>query len=100
MPLSQDDKDEIRLLIAKESMKILDTAFSSVMNAPINPSEFEYANSKEGIEEREMRKQFLRKSRVAVLESVDANLREAEARIVEKTDPERAEIIRKLVPEF
>ena len=35
-----------------------------------------------------------------LLDSAEANLREAQARVVEKTDPERAERIRNLAPEF
>lgn len=36
----------------------------------------------------------------ALLDSAEANLREAQARVVEKTDPARAERIRRIVPEF
>jgi hypothetical protein len=35
-----------------------------------------------------------------LLQSAEANYREAQARLVEKTDPARAENIRKIVPEF
>ncbi len=100
MPLSQDDKDEIRLLIAREIKDVVTSAFSSVLNAPISLTDLPYASSSEGQQEREARKKNVQEIRKSVLESIDANLREAEARIVEKTDPARAERIRKLVPTF
>ena len=100
MPLSQDDKDEIRLLIAKEIKDVVSSAFSSVLNAPISITDLSYASSSQGQQESEARKKTVQGIRKSVLEAVDANLREADARIVEKTDPARAEIIRKLVAEF
>ena len=36
----------------------------------------------------------------ALLDAAEANYREAQARVVEKTDPARAERIRRIVPEF
>jgi hypothetical protein len=100
MPLSQDDKDEIRLLIAKEIKNVVNSAFSSVLNAPISITDLSYASSSQGQQESEARKKTVQEIRKSVLEAVDANLREADARIVEKTDPARAERIRKLVAEF
>ena len=66
MPLSKDDKDEIRELIAREIRDVIKGASSAE----------------------------------ALLASAEANYREAQARVVEKTDPARAEVIRKLVAEF
>lgn len=100
MPLDTDTKDEIRYLIAKEAKSIIEAAFNAALNMPINPSEFAYANSAEGRQEREKRKKLIGEIKASVMASVDANLREAKARIVEKTDPEKAEVIRKLVPSF
>ncbi len=97
MPLSQDDKDEIRLLIAREIKDVVTSAFSSVLNAPINITDLSYASSSQGQQESEARKKTVQGIRKSVLGAVDANLREADARIVEKTDPARAERIRKLV---
>jgi len=66
MPFSNDDKDELRELIATEIRNVVKNAV--------------------GVK--------------TLADSAEANLREAQARVVEKTDPERADRIRKLVPEF
>jgi hypothetical protein len=66
MPVTKDDVDEIRELIAREIRDVIKGA-----------SSFE-----------------------ALLESAEANYREAQARVVEKTDPARADRIRKIKPEF
>jgi hypothetical protein len=48
--------------------------------------------------EREAQKKIVQQFGKVIIDAAEANLREADARIVEKTDPARAEIIRKLVP--
>ncbi len=55
MPLSQDDKDEIRLLIAKEIKDAVTGAFNAVTNAAISSTDISYATSPEGMREREAR---------------------------------------------
>lgn len=100
MPLSKDDKDEIRELIAAEMRKAVQAAVSAVLNAPIQPHEVHTAMSPEGMQAREERKKIVREIGDAIVKSFEAVEREAQARVVEKTDPERAERIRKLVPTF
>ena len=66
MPLTKDDEDRIRELIAREIRDVI----------------------KGGV------------GAYTLLQSAEANYREAQARVVEKTDPARAEVIRKLDTEF
>jgi len=99
MPLSQDDKDEIRLLIARELRDAVKGAVSAILNAPMSLAQARYSRP-EDMQEQEARKQIVREIGDSVIKSVEAMVREADARIVEKTDPERADRIRSMVPEF
>lgn len=100
MSLSKDDKDEIRELIATEMKKAAQAAINAVLNAPIQLHEIHTAMSPEGMHAREERKKIVREIGDAAVKSFEAVEREAQARVVEKTDPERAERIRTLVPTF
>ncbi|MBC7909641.1 MAG: hypothetical protein H7Y30_04020 [Pyrinomonadaceae bacterium] len=100
MPLSQDDKDEIRELIATEMVRAVQGAVRAVLNAPIQLHEVHTAMSPEGRQAREERNNIVREIGDAIVKSFEAVEREAQARVVEKTDPARADIIRKLVPTF
>jgi hypothetical protein len=101
MPLDKDAKDEIRELIATEMRRAVKDAVNAVLNAPIPLHEAgRYGMSPEVTQAREERKKIVREVGDAIIKSFEANEREAQARVVEKTDPERAERIRKLVPEF
>jgi hypothetical protein len=59
-----------------------------------------YGMTPEGMQEYEARKKIAREVTSTVLEAAEDYLRESQARVVEKTDPQRAEIIRKLKPTF
>jgi hypothetical protein len=100
MALSKDDKDEIRLLIAREIRDVIKNAATAVENMSVELGAGRHLMSSEDHEKREAEKKMARRVGKVVLDAAEANLREADARIVEKTDPERAERIRRLVPEF
>jgi hypothetical protein len=100
MPLTKDEKDEIRELIASEMTKAVKAAVSAVLNAPIPTHEAGRYGSPVLMQEREARKKVVQEIGGAVVKSFEAVEREAHARIVEKTDPERADRIRKMVPTF
>lgn len=100
MPLNQDEKDEIRELIATEMKKAVEAAVRAVLNSPTQPHQARYATSPERMQEQETRNQIVREIGSAIVKSFDAVEREAQARVVEKIDSERAERIRKMVPEF
>lgn len=93
-------KDELRELIATEVRNIVRFTCNAVVNAPIQLADVRYAMTPEGMQEREARKKIAREITGIVLEASEDYLREAQARVVEKTDPQRAEIIRKLKPTF
>jgi hypothetical protein len=101
MPFSKDDKDEIKEIMATEMRRAVKEAVSAVLNAPIPLHEAgRYGMSPEMTQAREERKKIVREVGDAIIKSFEANEREAQARVVEKTEPERAERIRSLVPEF
>jgi hypothetical protein len=93
-------KDEIRELIATEFRNIIKFTCNRVVNAPIALTDIRYSLTPEGIQEREARKKVAKEIGSIVMEAAEDYLREAQARVVEKTDPHRAEIIRKLKPTF
>lgn len=97
MPLDKDLKDEIRELIATEMTKAVKAAFSAAQNAP---SQLGRYPTPEGMQEREDRNKLIREVGDAIVKAFEAIEREAHARVVEKTDPARAEVIRKMVPTF
>lgn len=100
MPLSKDDKDEIREVVATEMKKAAQAAINAILNSPIQLHEVSHATSPEGMQEREARNKLVRDIGMAITQSFEAIEREAQARVVEKIDPERADRIRKLVPTY
>lgn len=100
MPFDKDDKDEIRKIVATEIRDFVKSAVNAALNRPIELTEVHHATSPEGMKEREAQKKVVQQFGAVLIKAAEANLREADARIVEKTDPQRAEIIRKLVPEW
>jgi aspartokinase-like uncharacterized kinase len=100
MPFSKDENDEIKEINATEMWRAVKDAVSAVINAPIQLHEISHATSPEGMQAREERKKIVREVGDAIIKSFEANEREAQARVVEKTDPQRAEVIRNLVPTF
>jgi len=100
MPLSQDDKDEIRELIAQEFRNAVKSSVSAVINAPIELADVGRFGSPELMQEREARKKIARDIGKVILESAEDGLREAQARVIEKTDPERAKIVRSFKPTY
>ncbi len=95
--LSKDEKDEFRLLIHEEINKAFAAALGAALNYPVSFSDSMTSE-----------KQQERRQRIAVINEIGSAMKnalrdlkdEANAAIVEKTDPARAEIIRKLKAEF
>lgn len=100
MPIDNELKDEIRELIAREMKKAVKDVVNAVLNAPTPLHEIERYPTPEGTQKREEKKKLIREIGDAVIKSFEATEREAQARVVEKTDPERANRIRRMVPEF
>lgn len=93
-------KDELRELIASEVRNIVRFTCHAVLKAPIPRFISRYGMTPEQMQDSEERKKIVREVTGTVLEAAEDYLREAQARVVEKTDPQRADIIRKLKPEF
>jgi signal transduction histidine kinase len=93
-------KDELRELIATEVRNIVRFAARAVVSSPISPPGNRFGMTREEMEQQEVRKRIARDITATVLEATEDYLREAQARVIEKTDPQRAEITRKLKPEF
>ena len=100
MPFDKDDKDEIRKIVATEIRDFVKSAVSAALNRPSDPTQGRYDISGEGMREREAQDKLLQQFGAVIIKAAERNWREAEARIIEKTDPERAETFRKLDPEF
>jgi len=92
-------KDELRELIATEFRNIMRFACDAVLNTPIRPSS-RLGPTPEEVLESQDRQKIAREIAGLVLGAAEDYLREAEARVVEKTDPQRANIIRRLKQEF
>jgi hypothetical protein len=93
-------RDELREIIATEVRNIVKFTCSKVVNAPNPLHEVRYGMNSKERQEREARQKIVREIASIVLEASEDYLREAQARVVEKTDPKRAAMIRKLKPEF
>jgi hypothetical protein len=93
-------RDELREIIATEVRNIVKFTCNKVVNAPIPLHEARYGMNSKERQEREARQKIASEISSIVLEAAEDYLREAQARVVEKTDPKRAEIIRQLKPEF
>lgn len=92
---SVGDKDELRLLIQEEISKAFDVAFSAALNYPVSISD---ATSMEKQEARQKQNAIVREIGDAVKNALRNLKDETFARIVEKTDPERAKRIRDFKP--
>lgn len=94
------DKDELRELIATEVQTILKVACDAAVNIPNQPHEMQFATSPEGMKANEARKKEAARITASILSAVDDYVRGARARVVEKTDPERAKRIESFKPTF
>ena len=92
-------KDEVRELIATEIRNVVKLMCARVVNPPVSLEDIRVATTPDGMKEREARLKIARQFSV-VLEAAEDYLRESQARVVQKVDPERAERIRKLKPTF
>ena len=97
MPLSKDDKDEIRYIVQQEIGKAFKAGLSAAINVPANLGE---AVTVVKDKESEKQKKLLREKGKVIKEALRDLEDEANAKIVEKTDPARAERIRRLKPTF
>lgn len=94
------DKDELRELIATEVQNIIKVACKAAVNVPIELHEVRLAMNPEVVEAREGRKREAIKITTHIMSAVDDYVRDIQARVIDKTDPERAEIFRRLKAEF
>lgn len=93
-------KDEVRELIATEIRNVVKLMCARVVNPPVPLEDIRVATTPDGMKEREARLKIARQFSSIVLEAAEDYLRESQARVVQKVDPERAERIRKLKPTF
>lgn len=100
MPWSADDKDEIRYLIARETRDAAKSVINAVVNMPIELGEVQRAMSPEGMAERQARQRIAQQVGARILDALEDRLRDADAKVVEKEDPERAKFIRNFKPTF
>jgi signal transduction histidine kinase len=101
MPIDKELKDEIRELISTEMKNAVKAAVNAVVNMPTPLGEIDrFGMDNEARERREARQKIAREVGDAIIKSFEAVEREAQARVVEKTDPERANRIRRMVPTF
>jgi hypothetical protein len=94
------EKDEMRELIATEVRNMIKVACNAAINVPVQPHEIQSAMSPEGLMATEAQKQEATKLVASIMSAVDDYVREAQARVVEKTDPQRAQNIRNFKPTF
>lgn len=97
MELTKDDKDELRELIQDEISKAFNAAFSAALNIPTNLSDL---NNAEIQKQKEDTKAIIRVVGNAIKSALEDVRSEAQARVVEKTDPARADVIRRLKTTF
>jgi hypothetical protein len=93
-------KDELKELIATEIRNVVKLMCARVVNPPVPFEDTRFAMTPEGMKEREARLKIARQFSSVVLEAAEDYLRESQARVVQKVDPERAERIRRLKPTF
>ena len=92
-------RDELKELIATEIRNIVKFASPRLVNVPISVTEH-HEMTPERMKEREARMKIAREITSIVVEAAEDYLREAQARVVEKTDPKRAGFIRNFKPTF
>ncbi|MFS8084992.1 MAG: toll/interleukin-1 receptor domain-containing protein [Acidobacteriota bacterium] len=93
-------KDELKELISTEIRNVVKLMCSRVSNPPIPLEAGRFAMTPEGMKQREETLKVARQFSNVILEAAEDYLRESQARVVQKVDPERAERIRRLKPTF
>jgi len=93
-------KDELRELIATEVRNIVKFVGNAVVNSPISQPVNRFGGTPEEMRQQQAHQRLAREITSKILEATEDYLRESQARVVEKTDPKRADIIRRLKPEF
>jgi TIR domain-containing protein len=93
-------KDELKEIIATEIRNVVKLMCARAVNPPIPLEDARFAMTPDGMKERQARLKIARQFSSVVLEAAEDYLRESQARVVQKVDPERAERIRKLKPTF
>ncbi len=91
--LQPEIKDELCALIQEEIWKAFDVAMNAATNPPIQPNQL---NDSGFQARRETQKQMVQEISKAIKSALNHLKAEAQARVVEKTDPQRAERIRAL----
>lgn len=91
--LQPELKDELRELIQEEIWKAFDVAMRAAANPPV---QLHQINDSEFQARREIHKQIVQDVSKAVKSALNHLKAESQARVVEKTDPQRAERIRAL----
>ena len=95
MELNEDTKDEIRLLIQEEIKKAFDVGLNAALNYPVN-----LGDAVSTSETRQKEKELITKIGKAVKVGLEDLKTELEAKIIEKTDPARADVMRRLKSSF
>jgi len=93
-------KDEFRELIAGEIRNVVKLMCSRVVNPPFPLEETRLSMTAEGVKKHQERIKIARLFSDIALDAAEDYLRESRARVVQKTDPQRAERIRRMKPEF
>ena len=93
-------KDELKELVATEIRNVVKLMCARVVNPPVPLEDIRFATTPEGMKEREARLKIARQFSSVVLEAAEDYLRESQARVVQKVDPERADRIRRMKPTF
>ena len=91
--LQPELKDELRELIQEEIWKAFDVAMRAAANPPIQPHQL---NDSEFQARRVIHKQIVQDASKAIKSALNQLKAEAQAKVVEKTDPQRAKRIRAL----
>jgi hypothetical protein len=96
--MAVENKDELRELIQEEIWKAFDVAIKAAINPPLQPHQL---NDSEVQERRKVQKQAVQEIGRAVMSAMNHLKADAQARLYDKTDPERAKRIRALAdPSF
>jgi hypothetical protein len=89
----QEFRDELRVFIQEEVWKAFDVAMRAAVNAP---TAFTGVGNMEKENLRQIRSEAIREVNAAIKSALNHLKADAQARVVEKTDPERAKRIRAL----
>jgi len=95
--LPKYEKDELRILIYGEINKAFNAALNAALNYPVNISDL---TSQEKEKARQQQDEIVRKIGKAIGNVLRDLKDEADAKIIEKTDPARADRIRRIKTEF